>query len=588
MAVTTACDNRNYWNALPIGLWRVHCDPPMDLPGQAKHRGAWPETATGILRPGTSLGRYELLLPVGVGGMACVWAARLSGYRGFSKLVAIKTVLPHFAGHRDFENMLLDEARIAADAHHPNVCNLFDVGEENGILYLVLEWVEGDSLLQVLRAARPTGPPAIGYRVAARIVADACAGLHAAHELVDDQGIPLGVVHRDVSPHNLLVSIDGTTKIADFGVAKAQGQLHQATRAGEIRGKLAYMAPEQMSGSGLDRRADVFAMGGVLYHATTGQPPFRGDSDARLIRAVLDGEYEPPERIAADYPSELAAIVTRALAADPNRRFQNAEQLQGSLEGWLSASGQATTASEVGAVVRQRIGARLERRRREIRSALEADHVSGSTRPVRAAATSARDSGTQRAAGNDGDDPPLLPPLEGAPIRLLPPAPLAATTPPPALPLGPHGRTGSLKMVGAVLLGLVTATAVLSLRSLLESRRAEATPITALSPGVPSIPAAPEAPSALAGALQPPVSASPQSTAVAEARAPAPPPAATIATAMIVLPRTPPVAPAVPMVTAPPVAARTPEPVAPRGAPPPASRPTSVVGGGLALPANPY
>jgi serine/threonine protein kinase len=553
----------------------------MDLPGQAKLRGAWPETATGALRPGMALGRYELLVPVGVGGMACVWAARLSGYRGFSKLVAIKTVLPHLAGHRDFENMLLDEARIAADAHHPNVCNLFDVGEENGILYLVLEWVEGDSLLQVLRATRSSPPSrhsAIAYRVAARIVADACAGLHAAHELVDEQGIPLGVVHRDVSPHNLLVSIDGTTKIADFGVAKAQGQLHQATRAGEIRGKLAYMAPEQMNGSGLDRRADVFAMGGVLYHATTGQPPFRGDSDVRLIRAVLEGEYEPPERIAPDYPPELGAIVTRALTADVTRRFQTAEQMRSALEVWLSASGQPTTASDVGALVRQRIGARLEHRRQEVRAALEADRVSGSTRPVRAAANPF-DSATLRATDSAADAPSPLS-LDGASIRLLPPASPAAfvSTPPPVLPLAAPARTGSLKMAGAVVLGLLTATLVLSLRSVIDPRRSEstATAVTSVAPpgGLPPPGPLP----ASTGAPHPPVpgsAASAAPAAVSEARA---------SIAPVTAPRA---GPSLPSTAPPPVAARASEPVAPRTAPPP-GRPPSFAGGGLALPANPY
>jgi serine/threonine protein kinase len=553
----------------------------MDVPGQAKLRGAWPETATGALRPGMTLGRYELLVPVGVGGMACVWAARLSGYRGFSKLVAVKTVLPHLAGHHDFENMLLDEARIAADAHHPNVCNLFDVGEENGILYLVLEWVEGDSLLQVIRAARPSGHSAVGYRVAARIAADACAGLHAAHELVDDRGIPLGVVHRDVSPHNLLVAIDGTTKIADFGVAKAQGQLHQATRAGEIRGKLAYMAPEQMNGGGLDRRADVFAMGGVLYHATTGQPPFRGDSDARLIRAVLDGQYEPPDRLAPDYPAELAAIVTRALTADVNRRFQTANQMQSALEAWLTAAGQPTTANDVGAVVRQRIGARLESRRQEVRSALEADRVSGSTRPVRAAVASPFDSGTLRATRSAGDEPSPLPaPLGGAPIRLLPPAspadPVAA--PLPVLPSAAPARSGSLKVAGAVVLGLVTATAVLSLRSVLDSRKGES-PSTAIASAAPPAEPSPTEPlPASTGAPRP------RPYGSAASASPAVAPEVRSAVAAAVAPRT---GSQIPSTTAPAVAARVPEPVAPRTAPPP-GRPPSFAGGGLALPANPY
>jgi hypothetical protein len=435
----------------------------MDLLDQAKRGRAWPDAVTGTLRPGTTLGRYELILPVGIGGMACVWAARLPGYRGFSKLVAIKTVLPHLANHPDFENMLLDEARIAAELHHPNVCNLFDVGEDQGVLYLVLEWVNGDSLLHLLRGARP--PAALDCRIAARIVADACAGLHAAHELTDPQGRPLGVVHRDVSPQNVLVSLDGTTKLADFGVAKAQGQLHQTTRAGEIRGKLAYMAPEQLGGPAIDRRADVFSMGCVLYHATTGQAPFRGESDARLVRAILEGNYEPPEQVATNYPPELATVVKSALSTCPEGRFETADRMRLALEAFLhertSATPtvlHATTARDVGEVVRERIGAKLERRQMDVRAALEAGRMPESTRPVHALAP-ARESGVLRAApvpARPGEHASN----DGVPVRLLA-AGDAANLRQPA----PAGRR-PLKMTMAIALGLLAAAAILQIRSL--------------------------------------------------------------------------------------------------------------------------
>jgi serine/threonine protein kinase len=469
--------------------------------------------------------------------MACVWAARLTGYRGFSKLVAIKTVLPHLAGHHDFESMLLDEARIAAQAHHPNVCNLFDVGEQDGILYLVLEWVEGDSLLQLLRAARTGAAPALDYRIAARIVADACAGLHAAHELVDEQGVPLGVVHRDVSPHNLLVSTDGTTKLADFGVAKAQGQLHQATLAGEIRGKLAYMAPEQMNGSGLDRRADVFAMGGVLYHATTGHAPFRGESDARLIRAVLDGEYEAPDQVAPDYPAALAAIVTRALSPDPGRRFETAERMQNALEVWLSTTGTPTTPNDVSV-------------------ALEAERVSGSTRPVRAPAVPL-DSGTLRATHSPADASSHPRSFDGAPLRLLPPGPDNQFT-------AERARRGSsLKMAGAVALGLLTAAVLLSFRSLVE-RRDDPRP---LAPFLSAVAATAAAPAILTASSPAPNPSAPVPSFVR--------PASGIDSAPL------PSAPLVPLAPSSPVATS-----ATRNAPPPNRAPGLF--GGLALPANPY
>jgi serine/threonine-protein kinase len=342
-----------------------------------------PSREPAILRPGTRLGRYELLLPVGSGGMASVWAARLLAYGGLSKIVAIKTVLPHLAQNTDLQKMLFDEARIAAELHHPNVCGLVDAGDDGGVLYVVLEWVDGDSLLHVLRAGRAGAPgPAIGPALAARVVADACAGLHAAHELLDREGRAMHVVHRDVSPHNILLTLDGNVKVTDFGVAKAQGQIHQTTRSGEIRGKLAYMAPEQINASPIDRRSDVFGMGCVLYEASTGRQPFRGDNEARLIRAVLDGSYEPLEQVVSGFPRSLGAIVERALDPRPDARFPTAEHMRAALETWLSRQGKPTTSLEVGALVRERIGAKLARRQNEIRAACEAD-AGGTTRPVR-------------------------------------------------------------------------------------------------------------------------------------------------------------------------------------------------------------
>ncbi len=530
----------------------------------------------GALRPGVTLGRYELLVPVGVGGMACVWAARLSGYRGFSKLVAVKTVLPHLASHYDFENMLLDEARIAADAHHPNVCNLFDVGEERGVLYLVLEWVEGDSLLQILRGARTSLSPALDFRIAARIVADGCAGLHAAHELVGEHGVSRGVVHRDVSPHNLLVAVDGTTKIADFGVAKAQGQLHQTTRTGEIRGKLAYMAPEQMSGAGLDRRADIFAMGGVLYHATTGRPPFRGESDARLIHAVLEGSYDPPEQVVADYPPDLATIVTRALSRRADDRFETAEGMQRAIEAWLARQGHVTTASDVGAVVRERIGTRLEQRREEVRAALDGEPKSGSTRPVRPPAMPL-DSGTLRATRppSDSISPPMS--FEGSPVRLLPPGP-AIQTGDSGSARPPRRAANSLKMAAAVALGLVAAAVILRLRSTaghtdVDRNRTAAFAASAVVTGAaaPSVgvgpvapaPMIPLAPSSSFGPPSPPTEATRPANGSLAVAAPSVPASA--------------VSPSPP----------APESAASRNAPAP-NRASAAPGNGLPLPPNPY
>jgi serine/threonine-protein kinase len=331
----------------------------------------------GSMEPGTRLGRYELLVPIARGGMARVWAARLHGQRGFQKLVAIKTILPHLAEEPEFERMFLDEARIASGVHHPNVCEIYELGEEKHTLYLAMEWVSGDSLARVLRATGKT--EAIDPRVVARIVADACAGLHAAHELTDEDGRALGVVHRDLSPHNILLTADGTAKVADFGVAKALGQLHEATSAGQLKGKIAYMAPEQVTAGGIDRRSDVFSLGCVLYEATTGQRPFRGDGDHQVMHAVLKGEFPAPTSLIRGYPQELERIVMRALSPQPILRYPTAERMRFALEEFLSGAprGQLVTQSNVAQVVRARIGENIDRRKERIRQASSAGDREG-------------------------------------------------------------------------------------------------------------------------------------------------------------------------------------------------------------------
>jgi tRNA A-37 threonylcarbamoyl transferase component Bud32 len=326
--------------------------------------------STEELTPGTRLGRYELLLAIAKGGMARVWAARQHGQRGFSKTVAIKTILPHLAEEPEFERMFLDEARIAALIHHPNVCEIYELGEEGKVLYLAMEWVNGESLVHILRSSGKMAP--MEPRLCARIIADACAGLHAAHQLTDDTGRPMNVVHRDVSPHNILVGADGNVKVADFGVAKALGQMHSATVAGQVKGKISYMAPEQIAGAAADRRVDVFAMGVVLYEATTGRRPFTGEGDAQVMHAIMGGQFTPPSRVIRGYPPELEQIVLTAMAQDPARRFPTAERMRMALEEYLARSGPIVTQSHVGMFVHQCVGGVLDRRRARIRAAANA------------------------------------------------------------------------------------------------------------------------------------------------------------------------------------------------------------------------
>src|SRR5436190_1804643 len=219
--------------------------------------------STTDLRPGSVLGRYELLLPIAKGGMAQVWAARLLGTRGFQKIVAIKTILPGAIDDERMERMLLEEATLASQIHHPNVVATLELGEDDGMLYLVMEWVEGESLsLLVSRSSQRGGIP---LPIAVNLVGQACKGLHAAHELRDESGALLGVVHRDISAHNVLVTYSGNAKLVDFGVAKATALSSALTEGGEIKGKFAYLAPEQAVGQPVDRRTDIFGMGILLY-----------------------------------------------------------------------------------------------------------------------------------------------------------------------------------------------------------------------------------------------------------------------------------------------------------------------------------
>src|SRR3954465_15552727 len=201
------------------------------------------------LSSGSALGRYELLMPIAKGGMAQVWAARLHGTRGFQKVVAIKTILSGAIDDARMEEMFLVEAELASQIHHPNVVGTIDLGEHEGILYLVMEWVDGESLnVLMAKAANHGGVP---LPIGVNLIGQACKGLFAAHTLRDDQGALLGVVHRDVSPHNLLVTFTGTAKVVDFGIAKATS-LASSTEVGEVKGKFAYMAPEQVRAQAVD------------------------------------------------------------------------------------------------------------------------------------------------------------------------------------------------------------------------------------------------------------------------------------------------------------------------------------------------
>ena len=317
------------------------------LPGTHSQNPAAPSAP---MAPGRIVGRYKLLVPIGAGGMAQVWAARPETV-GLARTVAIKLVLPDYAADSEYERMFVDEAMVASAIRHPNVCETLELGRDGDLIFMVLEWIAGESLSGLLQQSGTLQP--LPDPIAARIVAEGCAGLHAAHEALGADGEPLGIVHRDVSPPNILISTTGHVKVSDFGIAKARYQLHSRTRTGEIKGKFAYIPPEQILGRGVDRRADVYAMGCVLYIATLGLRPFGGGASA--LGKIVQGKYLRPSEIRSNYPPGLEAIVLRALASDPAQRFQTADELRVALEQWLMAESEVVMESDVAEVVRQRI-----------------------------------------------------------------------------------------------------------------------------------------------------------------------------------------------------------------------------------------
>jgi eukaryotic-like serine/threonine-protein kinase len=301
--------------------------------------------------------------------MASVWVARQFGKHGFEKLVAIKTILPRFAADVRFQKMFLDEARIAARLEHVNVAHILDLGEENEILYLAMEYVDGDALIKLARACQRGGIP-FPAGVVLRVLADTCTGLHEAHELKDATGKPLEIVHRDVSPHNVLVSSRGIAKLIDFGIAKARSRVATATNSGVLKGKVQYMAPEQALGRPVDRRADVWAVGAVLYHLLAGRPPYAAENQLQTLHLL--GSGRPPLPLPPGVHPAIGRIVRKALAHSRENRYPTAAELRAAIEDAMVQAKMPTTAADVAAFTTEHLGELAERRRRGIDRALAA------------------------------------------------------------------------------------------------------------------------------------------------------------------------------------------------------------------------
>jgi serine/threonine-protein kinase len=328
------------------------------------------------------LGSYTTLAELASGGMGTVYLARQAGAGGFERLVVIKRVHRHLLKSREFCDMFRDEARLASLVRHPNVVSVDDVVEADGELFLVQPYVESLSFAELLARAK-TAQKQVPAAIVARIVADALAGLSGAHEAKDLRGEPLHLVHRDVSPQNVLVGLDGRSRLIDFGIAKAASR-QTVTSSGVLKGKLAYMAPEQFRRQPIDARTDVFAAGVVLYEALTGDRPFDGADEGDTLLAILVAEPPPPSTLAPDVPAALDAVVDKALARDRDDRYATANDFLDALEHAIRPA----STRDVAAFVESLGGEELAERRRKVRELLDRTPVSAPSKGDTPAAAS--------------------------------------------------------------------------------------------------------------------------------------------------------------------------------------------------------
>ena len=361
----------------------------------------------------TILGRYELHGSIATGGMASIHLGRVRGAAGFERTVAIKRLHPHYASDPSFAAMFLDEARLVARIRHPNVVPIVDVVAEGDELFLVMEYVHGESLGTLVRPDGGELGSAVPPAIAAAIFIDVLHGLHAAHEATTAAGAPLGIVHRDVTPHNVLVGVDGASRIADFGIAMAT-QRSQKTQEGQLKGKLSYVAPEQLQGRAVERTTDVYSAAVSLWEALTGRMLFAGEHEGRIIERVLIGATKAPSAYVPEVPAALDDVVMRGLEMRPQKRFQSARDMALALEQSVALP----PASEIGAWVTARAHAKLAKR---------------------AAAIEALDRAPELVP--TGSTPPMRPPMPTPPLMPTP-GPLAMpprTPPPPAGSTPPSG-----------------------------------------------------------------------------------------------------------------------------------------------------
>ncbi|HEV2852492.1 MAG TPA: TonB family protein [Thermoanaerobaculia bacterium] len=367
---------------------------------------------------GERFGQYTLLERIAVGGMAEVWKARMRGVEGFQKTVAIKRILPHMTDNAEFVGMFIDEAKLAAQLTHPNIVHIYDLGKIGRDYYIAMEYVDGKDLRSLLNAARRKGTPlplGLGLLIAARVAS----ALDYAHRKRDFEDREMGLVHRDVSPQNVLLTSEGDVKLCDFGIAKAVSKASQ-TQMGALKGKLQYMSPEQAWGRAVDSRSDLFSLGAVLFEMVTGERQFPGDSEMSVLESVRQGRVRTPRQVDPSIPHEVDEIVARALAVDPQDRFQSAGEMKQRLEAVLASLAPSLGPTDLSAYIRRVLEPEPER-------------IEPAVPPAPAAP--ATDAWTPEPdAASDG---PAMPAMSGMPVMSAMSATSGTSAAPTPMPDGP-------------------------------------------------------------------------------------------------------------------------------------------------------
>ncbi len=362
-------------------------------------------------------GQYEILERIASGGMAELYKAKRTGVEGFQKIVAIKKILPHLADDEEFVTMFADEAKLAAQLNHPNIIHIYDLGKiQAGGYFIAMEYVDGRDLRAIQQAGRETGVP-LPVPLAVYVASKVASALDYAHRRRDAEGQGLNIVHRDVSPQNILISYEGDIKLCDFGIAKAASKASK-TQSGALKGKIQYMSPEQAWGKPIDRRSDLFSLGVVLHELLTGERLFRGDSDISVLEKVRIAEVLPPSRANPEVPHNLDAVVLKALAREPDDRYANASDLLRDLDSVLYSYTPASGSADV-AIYLHRLqaeeGAVAEAKAREVAQAVHEAEPAARKRKSKGAPVSRKTDAATRPASPPAPAPPRQPPPIAAP-----------------------------------------------------------------------------------------------------------------------------------------------------------------------------